>query len=111
MAWSWSHSPEAYSDAYDNLHDQPHAWLAECLAEWQASKPGQYGQRHLRLARWEKNLAWCTQQSADVLADMIWEKMSEQQTCDNGGFNAWACPFGCHKVSFSCSEVEGAYRQ
>ena len=68
MAWSWSHSPEAYSAAYDNLHNQPHDWLAECLAEWQASKPGQYGQRHLRLARWEKNLAWCLQLPNETLA-------------------------------------------
>jgi hypothetical protein len=40
----------------------------------------------------------------DLLVDAIWEDMEEWRTCDNGGFNAWACPSGCHTVSFDSEE-------
>ncbi len=34
-------------------------------------------------------------------ADAIWQYASEDlRTCDNGGYNAWMCPWGCHTVSF-----------
>jgi hypothetical protein len=35
------------------------------------------------------------------LVDMIWAFAEQQRTCDNGGFNAWMCPYGCHTVPFS----------
>lgn len=43
------------------------------------------------------------QLSKDAIVDDIWERASNLATCDNGGFNAWMCPFGCdcHTVSFS----------
>src|SRR5262245_38923462 len=102
MAWSWSHTSEGTANAYDNLHGMPHEWLAVCRAEWTASRAGDYGQYHLRLNRWEKNLAFAKTLPDDTLADDIWTRASEFQTCDNGGFNAWCCPYGCHTVPFSC---------
>lgn len=103
MAWSWSHTNEAYANAYNNLHNQPREWLNVCIAEWNAEKQLHAG----KLARYPKSLAWAESLPADdIAADFIWEKMEVQATCDNGGFNAWACPFGCHTVTFDCEEVE-----
>ena len=39
----------------------------------------------------------------ESVVNEIWEWMSNEEIgymCDNGGFNAWACPEGCHTVSF-----------
>ena len=36
---------------------------------------------------------------SNIIAD-IWQFMKELRTCDNGGFNAYCCPYGCHTVSF-----------
>lgn len=40
----------------------------------------------------------------DTLADYITERAETTATCDNGGFNAWVCPSGCHTVSFSSAD-------
>lgn len=40
----------------------------------------------------------------DVLADYVAERAEEHAMCDNGGFDAWVCPSGCHTVSFSSRE-------
>lgn len=102
MAWEWSHTDEGISNALDNLAQQQTDWLAECLAEWQASRINDAGQHYLRLNRWDKNLAYAKRLPDDTLINGIWERASELKTCDNGGFDAWMCPYGCHTVSFSC---------
>ena len=92
MAWEWSHTPEAYTNAYDNLCKKSKKFLRECAVEWaehEGVKPP----------------------PADVpkenLAEHVWTKAEEQRTCDNGGFNAWACPGGCHTVSFDETNNQG----
>jgi hypothetical protein len=109
MAWSWSHSPEAYVHAEANLRSLPPEDLATIFAEWRAaqSKGGvirdteDFDQRKYRRA-----LAWASRQDPAFLADWIWERASEFATCDNGGFLAWMCPSGCHCVSFDSEESE-----
>ena len=107
MAWSWSHTEQAYADAYENLQELPRTVLAEILAEWygrgddaddadfEGFSPSKYESERARLG--DGPLP-----TADVLADCIWELASEQAICDNGGFNAWMCPYGCgcHCVAF-----------
>ena len=108
MPWEWSHTPEAYADAQANLEAMPKEELEVIYAEWIAYAPeghfsengfsgddfdaDAYADAHLEA----KSLA------ASDLADTIWQLASDQATCDNGGFNAWVCPFGCgcHKVPF-----------
>ena len=34
------------------------------------------------------------------IADYVWKRASEQRTCENGGFNPWMCPHGCHTVEW-----------
>ena len=109
MAWSWSHSPEAYQNAQDNLDDQPLDWLRECLAEICASETDDFGASYsFDVATFDKRLAQIkadTCMAQDVLVDMIWRFAESQRTSDNGGFNAWCCPFGCHTVSFDKEEL------
>ena len=104
MAWSWSHTSEAYAAAYDNLHEQEREWLCVTFAEWRACETdddGNLDANSFNEADYDDALALCVDLPSDVIADDIWERMSEQATCDNGGWNAWACPSGCHTVPFS----------
>ena len=110
MAWSWSHTEQAYANARDNLEKLDKPTLEIIFAEWRAAQgkhgvidpvsPGFSQRKYDRALKHAKTLP------DDVLADFIWEKASEFATCDNGGFEAWMCPHGCgcHCVSFSQPE-------
>lgn len=94
MAWEWSHTPEAYANARRNLGRLDDD-LRVIWAEWEA-----YDGNDFDDSVYPDALARAEDIPHDVLADRIWEQMEEQATCDNGGWRAWACPFGCHTVSF-----------
>ena len=38
MAWSWSHSNEAYANAEENVQNKDREWLETVFAEWHACK-------------------------------------------------------------------------
>ena len=107
MAWSWSHTQQAYADARENLSDMDRETLEIIFAEWRAAQgkngvidpvsPG-FSER-----KYERGLKHAKALDHDTLVDFIWERASEFATCDNGGFEAWMCPHGCgpHCVSFS----------
>ena len=113
MAWGWGHTPEAYSAAYNNLHSLDRDTLCIIMAEWDMEifNEGEYD-------KYDERLAFLTGdelETCETLADKIWLQCSEEQkingtwygrTCDNGGFNAWVCPHGCHTVSFDDEEEE-----
>lgn len=110
MAWSWSHTHEAYVNAENNLKALEREKLVVIFAEWRASqnRKGEYTDDFDK-RRYERALRWASDPnniSDEALAEFIWERASELATCDNGGFNAWMCPFGCgcHTVSFSTPE-------
>lgn len=110
MAWSWSHTGEAYQAAESNLRKLDSETLQIIFAEWRASQekgggidqcsPSFSERKYNRALKYAKTLP------DDILADFIWEKASEFATCDNGGFNAWMCPHGCgcHCVPFDTEE-------
>jgi hypothetical protein len=104
MAWSWSHTNQAYSNAYDNLRDMEKSDLEIIFAEWHAAtdSKGNVDSNNWFKSKYAKALRQAKKLDADVLADFIWEKASEWATCDNGGYDAWMCPSGCgcHTVSF-----------
>ena len=106
MAWSWSHSQEAYENARENLSTLDRETLEIIFAEWRAAQ-GKGGiihnHNHFHQRKYDRALKHAKTLPDDVLADFIWEQASEFATCDNGGFNAWMCPSGCgcHCVSFS----------
>ena len=113
MSWEWSHSNDAYENAYQNLHDLDRETLCTILAEWDMEifnegEYEKYDERHAALMN-------DPYETCETLADQIWLQCSESQemhgewfgrTCDNGGFNAWVCPNGCHTVSFDRNEED-----
>lgn len=102
MVWSWSHSPEAHEAAHNNVHGKDREWLEVCFAEWHAAtdEDGELDPDIFDERKYNKALSRAKGLSSDVLAEQIWEWMEFEATCDNGGYNAWACPSGCHTVPF-----------
>lgn len=106
MAWSWSHSPEAYNNARQNVFNRDREWLQVVWAEWQATIPHpEHGigfHAELDLAKYESLMVEAKALSDEALAESIWERAVELGHCTNGGWEAWCCPFGCgcHTVSF-----------
>ena len=101
MVWSWSHASEAYADAQSQVEAQEREWLEVVYAEWHAVDDIEQVLPDFDEHEYEAALSLAGELSEDVLAEFIWEKMSEQATCQNGGHDAWACPYGCHTVPFS----------
>lgn len=109
MAWSWSHTAEAYDNARLNIQDLPHEDLVTILAEirakkWDDDNPDE--PLSFNNGKYNEFYEESDKLSNDILADAIWEFASEYRTCDNGGFNAHVCPYGCHTVSFDRNEEE-----
>jgi hypothetical protein len=113
MAWSWSHAPEAYFTVYENLQDLDRDTLCVVFTEWKTAleHEGEFfdGWYDQSLAEIQANDILTN----DILANVIWDYCSQDhnvgdqwygRTCDNGGFNAWICPYGCHTVSFDRAE-------
>ena len=111
MSWEWSHSPEAYANAQENLGKMSANTLAVILSEWEARDSGQNcigGSLSLDIVKYRERLRYHRAQLRsglvkDALANSIWEHARKLRTCTNGGHMAWMCPFGCgcHMVSFS----------
>ena len=113
MAWSRSHTNEAYRDARANLDDLPRDTVAVIWAEWRAwdgntfhaGFDGKAYKRKLRRFYSLLHRAKHADLALDSMREDIWSKASGEETgrsCDNGGFNACLCPFGCgcHTVPF-----------
>ena len=105
MAWEWSHTTEAYVNACDNVHNRDRDWLMVVYAEWEAKSDPNRVANGFSQRKYKRALGHAKKLPNDVLADYIWEKMEEQRLCTNGGHNAWACPWGCHLVSFDHEET------
>ena len=107
MAWSWSHTQQAYADAQENLSGLDRETLEIIFAEWRAAQ-GKHGaidavSPAFSDRKYDRALKHAKTLTHDTLVEFIWEKAYEFATCDNGGFEAWMCPHGCgpHRVSFS----------
>jgi hypothetical protein len=111
MSWSWSHTPEAYENARENLSRLSIQTLAIIMAEWDAHEPNEHfssSSSQLNLEKYKERLKYHRAQircglPKDAFVNSIWDKAEELATCTNGGWKAWMCPFGCgcHMVSFS----------
>ena len=99
MAWSWSHSAQAYVYAHDQLEQFSRTELIEILAEWRMFD--RHGHNDSAWAdQWSVVLRnarkWASTRIKGYLVQEIWERAERQATCDNGDWNAWMCPYGCH---------------
>ena len=103
MAWEWSHTQEAYDNAKLNIEDLDVDTLAVVVAEI-AGKDFEDNSEELEnfytSGPYEKALKEAKEKSQEELATKVWAFAEEYSTCDNGGFNAYICPYGCHTVSF-----------
>ena len=105
MAWSWSHSQEAYDAARYNLEQLDRETLEIIFAEWRAAQGkggiiddfNAFDQR-----KYDRALKHAATLPGDVLVDFIWEHAENASTCDNGGFELWMCPHGCGCHCVSC---------
>jgi hypothetical protein len=104
MAWSWSHTPEGRDNARANLYAMGREPLRAIWAEWEVFDPKDPG--NFDSDTHDAALARASYMSNDSLADSIWSCMVDLSTCTNGGWLAWACPYGCwcHMVSFTSPE-------
>lgn len=106
MAWSWSHTNEAYEHAFNQLAFFTRAACVEILVEWwmhDHHPDNDHAWTTDRLRTAKKIIQSRHRYSTDgELRSAIWERAADQRTCDNGGFNAWMCPYGCgcHCVDF-----------
>lgn len=109
MTWEWSHTNEAYDNAYRNLQQFPLGKLQEIWCEIQTFEHCQTNEDY---DNWDDNvyyqqLSKVTDQH-DLLVDWIWEWAANWRQCDNGGALLHLCPYncGCHKVSVDLEKVE-----
>jgi hypothetical protein len=105
MAWEWSHTQEAYANAESNLHNLKDSEIVMIFAEWCALDSREDYAGGFNPVKYIRGMMKAVHSirkydRESMLDSVIWEKSSEQATCDNGGFNAWVCPYGCHRVSF-----------
>lgn len=109
MAWEWSHAPEAYEAARLNLYNLDPEQLREIFAEWKGyTCDSEANESDPCPHCYEDARAEAAQMTSDELAAYVWEQASHQRTCDNGGWNAWLCPYGCgcHVVPFDTEALD-----
>ena len=108
MVWEWSHTSEAYVNARAQLDAQSDEWLRVVWSEWQAYTTREDDPDAFDTERYESALVEAADIPTDILADTIWDRMSEAANCTNGGWSAWSCPFGCgcHLVPFDPPDAD-----
>lgn len=102
MTWEWSHTHEAYAAAQRNVEKKEKEWLEVVYAEWKVHEIDQ-DCNFWDDEAYENALIEAKELPDDTLAEFIWEQMSEQANCTNGGHEAHCCPYGCgcHMVPFN----------
>lgn len=99
MAWSLSHTPEAYANADANIRRLPKRTLEQCAIAWK---------RELRI--WGEVVPNFNARKLadDTLADFVSEcAMGKYGACSNGGHELYVDPEGFTTVSFDDeAEVE-----
>lgn len=122
MAWGWSHTPEAYQNFRGNLGRLQTSELITISAEWLARIPdpdcfddgfsaGRYRRAERRLQKRFRRALQGEENPRippvecfrETLIEQIYDNAESIALCTNGGFSAWACPYGCgpHLISFS----------
>ena len=118
MAWSWSHTDEAYESVHNQLlgkaedaergDREAQEWLLIVWAEWKAEDWRDWRCSRFDLHRYRKALRTAHRivrrhpgTGWHQLAEDVWENAQEYRTCTNGGWEAYICPSGCHLIPFS----------
>ncbi len=106
MAWSWSHTGRAIQAARRAFEAMDRETRETIAAEWIAfdSDPDE---EHNFLDLYEPALRRVKAWDDRAVNAYVWERAEAQQTCENGGFEAWTCPYGCHLHLASFDGLEG----
>ena len=108
MAWEWSHTQGAYLNAQENLKSLSRDELNVIYSEIEVCKLINQDNEYITQDTFNFDCTYAEKMKlkaetipSDILIDFIWNFMEQElRTCDNGGFNAWCCPYGCHTDSF-----------
>lgn len=108
MAWEWSYSHEGIDNIRQNIMDMDTETAIVALAEHQALASREDYANGFNSAEYDRSLARLNadletlgESFGEMIKMELFDQASEIATCENGGFNVWACPFGCHTVSAS----------
>lgn len=102
--WQWNHTAEAESYAWTQLSRLDRGLLIEIAAEWRMHEKGRPDD--MWAGEWPKALNFMRRKFAGrgrlAITEYIWALALEQSTCENGGWDAHMCPYGCmpHSVPF-----------
>ena len=103
MSWEWSHTEEAYSNARENVLNLDRGTLCVIRAEQLAHTNGEFDS--VVYERTYATLIDDDKLPTEFIANCVADHMRDAiRSCDNGGFNAWCCPYGCHTVSFDLED-------
>jgi hypothetical protein len=100
MAWSISISSEGWNDIYEACHKMDRNELIDAIADDYFEKnylKGFIHQFNNRFFDYVYTLERYASQEA--LADLAFDLIQENDTCDNGGFEYWIDQDGYHTVS------------
>jgi len=104
MAWSWSYSDEGLSAIMAGIENLPLDDLITCYAEFEAYRlrnrsnvKFDFNRTAYRRGLHQARLIADT--GEDILVSAIQSRAEELATSDNGGWNAYVCPYGCHTVN------------
>ena len=106
MAWEWSHTDDAYINARENLNALSRDDVKIIYSEIKAYQKTEYMVNDAWFKTLKYELARAHKFATNTLIEFIWDFMGDFRTCDNGGFNAWCCPYGCHTVSFDKEQTK-----
>lgn len=95
MAWQASMIIEGYETAMGNLYEMDREKVEIIFAEQKAENSEDWDSTYENALKQAQNL------DENILFSTVWDFAEEQNTTDNGGFEFWLCPYGCHTASVS----------
>ena len=109
MVWTWSHTQEAYWNVRVNISYIPRVELEVMWAEWKAYQWEKENEGECAFTEgiYDTQLKIAKTLIVEGLVSDIQDKVSKLGECEEGGFQAYGCPYYCytHRVSFE--EIEG----
>lgn len=102
MPWALSHTDDAIINACERINALPFATLVEIYGEWMASfdEDGAFDADAFDQSRYNAATEHAATLPSDVLADYIADRAIDHGLTTHGGHHLYACPSGCHLVSF-----------
>jgi hypothetical protein len=95
MAWEANITIEGYEAAKANLYEMKRDKVEIIFAEQKAEDSEDWDTAYESALKQAQNL------DEHILFSDVWDFAENQNTADNGGFDFWLCPYGCHTAPVS----------